>query len=90
VQGGKGGKTALSRIHTQNTQAVPSPILTVRGLEEHTYSGQHLKQTWHRKIQNDRRLGTVVMFTYYKNNLGWILNNITSHGHIKQNRCQPW
>jgi hypothetical protein len=54
------------------------------------YSGPHLKQTLHRKIQNDRRLGTVWIFTYYKNNLGWILNNTTSHGHIKQNRCQPW
>ena len=54
------------------------------------YSEPHLKQTWRRKIQNDRRLGTVVIFTYYKNNLGRILNNSTSHGHIKQNRCQPW
>jgi hypothetical protein len=49
------------------------------------YSGQHLKQTWHRKIQNDRRLGTVVIFTYYKNNLGRILNNITSSSEIDAN-----
>ena len=34
-----------------------------------------------------RRLGTVGIFTYYENNLGRILNNITSHGHIKWNRC---
>jgi hypothetical protein len=36
------------------------------------------------------RLGTVGIFTYYENNLGRILNNITSHGSIKRNRCQPW
>ncbi len=54
------------------------------------YSGPQQKQTWRRKIQNDRRLGTVGIFTYYENNLGRILNNITSHGNIKQNKCQPW
>jgi hypothetical protein len=37
-----------------------------------------------------RRLGTVGIFTYYEINLGRILNNIASHGNIKQNRCQPW
>jgi len=54
------------------------------------YSGPQQKQTWRRKIQNDRRLGTVGIFPYYENNLGRILNNITTHGNIKQNRCQPW
>jgi len=43
--------------------------------------------TWRRKIQNDRRLGIVGIFTYYENNLGRILNNITSHGNIKRNRA---
>jgi len=42
------------------------------------YSGPQKKQTWHRKIKNDRRLGTVEIFTYNENNLGRILNNITS------------
>jgi len=28
------------------------------------YSGPQQKQTWRRKIQNDRRLGTVGIFTY--------------------------
>ena len=48
------------------------------------YSGPQQKQTWPRKFQNDRRLGTVGIFTHYENNLGRILNNITSHGNIKQ------
>jgi hypothetical protein len=45
-----------------------------------TYSGPQQKQTFRRKIQNDHRLCTVGIFTYYKNNLGRIQNNITSHG----------
>jgi hypothetical protein len=36
-------------------------------------------------MQNDRRLVIVGIFTYYKNNMGRILNNIIFHGHIKQN-----
>jgi hypothetical protein len=47
------------------------------------YSGQQLKQTWRRKIQNDRRLGIVGFITLYKNNMGQILKNITTHNHIK-------
>ncbi len=31
-----------------------------------SYSGHQQKQTWRRKIQNDRRLGTVGIFTYYE------------------------
>ncbi len=48
------------------------------------------KKGYHTIFNSYRRLGTVGIFTYYENNLGRILNNITSHGSIKQNRCQPW
>ncbi len=36
-----------------------------------------------KKTSNDGRLGAVGFITEYKNNMGQILNNITSHGHIK-------
>jgi hypothetical protein len=49
------------------------------------YSGPQPKHTCRRKMQNDRRLGIVGIFTYYKNNMGRILNNIIFHGQIKQN-----
>jgi hypothetical protein len=48
------------------------------------------KKGYHTIFNSYRRLGTVGIFTYYENNLGRILNNITSHSSIKQNRCQPW
>ncbi len=48
------------------------------------------KKGYHTIFNSYRRLGTEVIFTYYENNLGRILNNITFHGSIKRNRCQPW
>jgi hypothetical protein len=48
------------------------------------------KKGYHTIFNSYRKLGTVGVFTYYDNNLGRILNNITSHGSIKQNRCKPW
>ena len=38
-----------------------------------------------RKIQNDRRLGTVGIFTYHKNNLGRILNTTATSSEIDAN-----
>ena len=43
------------------------------------YSGPQLKCSWRWKTQNDRRLGTEVYFTYYKNSMGRIMQHITSH-----------
>ncbi len=46
------------------------------------YSGLQLKQGYHRKTRNDRRLGTEGYFTYCKNSVGPFLNNITSRSQI--------
>jgi hypothetical protein len=53
------------------------------------YSWLYKKGIFRRKTRNDHRLGTEGYFTYCKNSVGPFLNNITSHGHIKQNWRRP-
>jgi hypothetical protein len=82
-------KPSSSLIHLAVDHVVKQDVLTRRaGINESitaAYStvGHSKNRLGIENFKNDHRLGTVGIFTYYKNNLDRILNNITSHGNIK-------